>query len=85
MKTRGWIADVTTATTRGQCNAYVSATTVARRRGMICKRVGTLYLTVGNLMPSGPFCRQHALVAQDKATASTIGLGRTVRLEEVTA
>lgn len=84
MKTRSWIGDVITATTRGQCNAYVEQATMARRRGLICKRIGTQYLTVDNLMPQGPFCHQHALIYQDRATALSIGNYSIVRLNEVT-
>jgi hypothetical protein len=83
MITRGWRADVAAATTRGRCVWYVTAETRARRHGAICKRTGYLTLTVGNLLPSGPFCRQHGLKAQDRATAQSITTGQTVRLEEI--
>ncbi len=84
MMTRGWIGDTITATTRGQCEFYVGQRTSRLRPGVICKRIGTKYLTVGNLHPLGPYCLQHALTMQDRATATTIGSTRIVRLHEVT-
>lgn len=82
----GWRADVLAATTRGACAGYVKPETAARRHGAICKRQGTLTLTVGNLLPTGPFCWQHGRQHQDRALADLVERGRadiTIKLEVI--
>lgn len=85
----GWRADALAATTRGACQGYVKVSTMKRRHGAICKRQGTLTLTVGNLLPTGPFCWQHGRQHQDRALAQLVEQGRatttTVKLEVITA
>ena len=81
--TRAWFRDVRAATTRGRCVAYVTTRTALSRHGATCKRQGRWTLTVNNGLPMGPFCRQHALAAQDRATAAAIGTDRLVRLEVI--
>ncbi len=83
MSRRGWMDDVARATTRGRCAFYIGSAEVGIETLRLCKRTGTLSLTVGNLLPEGPFCWQHALIVQDRATAQAIDTGATVRLEEV--
>jgi hypothetical protein len=81
--TRTWIGEVAAATTPGPCQWYVTARTFDRRPGATCKRPGTTALTVGNGIPAGPYCRQHGLVAQDRATARLLHTSVTVRLEAI--
>lgn len=83
MMSHGWRGDALAATTRGRCAGYVQSETVGRRPGLLCKRQGTLTLTVGNLLPTGPFCWQHGRKHQDRATAAAIGTDRLVRLEVI--
>ena len=81
MTRRAWLADVESAHTRGRCRFYVGNPDRGTQR--LCRRTGTRTLTVGNLLPEGPFCWQHGLVAQDRATAAAIGTDRRVRLEVI--
>ena len=81
MNRRGWMADVQSATTRGRCTFYVGDPDRDTQR--LCRRTGTYALTVGNGIPQGPLCWQHALRMQDRATARAIDTGQTVRLTKI--
>ena len=84
--TRAWFREVAIATTRGRCLGYVGSATLARRPDPICRRQGHLTLTVGNRLPTGPFCRQHGLQQQDRELAHLVDIGRSdipIKLEEI--